>query len=158
MTYDAKSRDRYRRAVTGVTGALAASVLVGTGAISGQAARDLNQQEAAEQAKKAEEYAAWQAEQAAYDAEVARLQAENPPVVVKQRPKRTRVTTRYVSGGSPSGVSVGSSSGSRNSGGSSNSGGNTAGGRGGGNSGGGAGPTPAPPPPPPPPPPASNGS
>lgn len=157
MTYDAKSRDRYRRAVTGVTGALTAGVLVGTGAISGQAAHDLNQQAAAEQAKQAEEYAAWQAERAAYDAEVARLRAENPPVVVKQRPTRTRVTTRYVNGGSPSSVSV-SSAGSRGSGASSGSGGNTAGSPGGRNSGGGAGPTPAPPPPPPPPPPASNGS
>lgn len=158
MTYDAKSRDRYRWAVTGVTGALTASVFLGTGAISGQAARDLNQTEAAEQAQQAEEFAAWQAEQARYERELEKAERrEARRVIVKTRPTATRVTTRYVNGAAPSGgVSVsagrtpsGGGQGTSGSGGKSNSGG--------GGGGGGGGGTPAPPPPPPPPP-ASSGS
>lgn len=163
MSYDARSRDRFRWAVTGLTGAAAAGALVATGAMTGEAAREQHRKDAAEQERIDAEYAAWQAEQSAYEAAVALAQTADPPVVVKQRPKRTRVTTLYVRGVTPSEVSVGTG-GSRSSGGNAagaggggnNGGGNAASGRGGGNGGGGAGPTPAPPPPPPPP--ASSGS
>ncbi|GAA3545021.1 hypothetical protein [Nocardioides daeguensis] len=154
MTYDSTTRDRFRWAVTGVSGALAVTALVGTGAITGQAARQLHEQEAADQRRQAEELAAWRAEQAAYEAALA---ASAPtPAVVKQRPTRTRVTVRYVSGTGPSPVTVSSgSSGPASSGGRSGApGGGTGAASGSGTPGGG---TPAPPPPPPPPP-ASSGS
>lgn len=153
MTYDARSRDRYRWAVTGISGAVAAGVLIGTGAISGQAARDLKDETAADQARKADEYAAWQAEQARYERDLKKAERAAAPVL-KQRPTATRFTTRYVTGGTQSGsVSVRSSQGSASGGGTAPSGKSR------GTKSGGGGGTPAPPPPPPPPPPpASSGS
>lgn len=161
MGYDTRSRDRSRWAVTGLSGALAAGVLVGTGAVTGEAARTHRAEEQAEQERRAEEYAAWQAEQAAYEAALAEQErASEPRVVVKQRPRRTRVTTRYITAAAPSGVSVGASGTTpRGAGSPSSSTPRSDGGGGGGGGGGGApGPTPGPPPPPPPPPPASSGS
>lgn len=162
MGYDTRSRDRSRWAVTGLSGALAAGVLVGTGVVTGEAARAHRADEQAEQERRAEEYAAWQAEQAAYEAALAeREQASEPRVVVRQRPRRTRVTTRYITAAAPSGVSVsasGTTPGSSGGGDRPPAGSSRGGGGGGGGGGGAPGPTPGSPPPPPPPPPASSGS
>ena len=154
MTYDARSRDRYRWAVTGLSGAVAAGVLVGTGAVAGQAARQLKAEEEAEQARRDAELATWQAKQDRYKRDLRRSEGRaRRGVVLKQRPTATRVTTRYVDGSSRGGpVAIGSSS-------SGGTGDNGAGGGGGSASSSGSGsPAPAPAPPPPPPPPASSGS
>ncbi|HVK27001.1 MAG TPA: hypothetical protein VM575_01565, partial [Nocardioides sp.] len=106
MGYDTRSRDRSRRAVAGISGALAATVLVGTGAVTGEAARAHRDEERADLERQAEEYAAWQAEQAAYEAELTRSRDRERPVVVRQRPRRTRITTRYVTAAAPGDVTV----------------------------------------------------
>lgn len=152
MTYDDRSRELYRWAVSGVTGLVAASALIGTGAVAGRAAQEQQAADAVEAERQAAELAAWQAEQAAYDQQVAPSRPAARPKL-RKRPTRTRVTLRYVTG-APGTVSVQSS---RPASGSSGSGGGGA--AGGGRPSGAGSTTPAPPPPPPaPPPPATSGS
>lgn len=162
MTYDASTRDRYQRLVAALSGTVAAGVLVGTGAIAGHAARDLREDEAAEQARRFEELAAWQAEQRAYERELRRSERAARDVVLKQRPTATRVTTRYVgaaSSGGPVAVEPGSGGGpGTGSGAAPSSGGGGGGSSGGGSGGGGGTGGSGGPPPPPPPPPATSGS
>ena len=136
MSYDSKTRDRYRLAVRATTATVAAGAMTATGWVAGAAAQD--------QAKVTAEKRAAQA------AEAARL-AQTPRTVVRERPATTRVTTRYITAARSSdpvgnGGDVNSDSGSD-----------------GGGDGGSSAPAqnnsaPAPQPPPPPPPAPSNGS
>jgi hypothetical protein len=100
MTYDARTRDRYRLAVTATTAAMAAGAVVATGWLAGAAAQDHARVTAEQQARK--DAVARQR----YDAWVARYgdpsQYRRPSTVVRERPTRTRVTTRYVAGAAPS--------------------------------------------------------
>ena len=92
MDYTPRTRDRFRWAATGVTGLLTTGLLVGTGALAGRMAADQQATDAAQQQQRAEQYAAWQAQQSRHRAHV----LARPRIVVRTRPTRTRVTTRYV--------------------------------------------------------------
>jgi hypothetical protein len=104
MTYTARTRDRYRLAVTMTTATVAAGALAATGWLTGAAAQDHAQEAADQQAEKDA------AARAAYDAWVAKYgdpaQYQGARTVVRDRPTKTRVTTRYVSGAGAS-VSLG---------------------------------------------------
>ncbi len=102
MTYSATSRDRYRLAVSAVTGVSLVGALTAAGWLAGLASRDhakevASTQAAAEQRSRAAAAAAAKAERARarYDAALAR-RAQRPHVVLRHRPVQTRVTTRYV--------------------------------------------------------------
>lgn len=109
MDYNSRTRDRFRWTTIGVSGVLTSGVLVGTGAIAGQMAADQRADDATHQRQQAQQQAAWQAEQAAYQAVITRLDA-TPQVVLKQRPKKTRVVTHYVTSTS-GGVTIAAASG-----------------------------------------------
>ena len=143
MSYSSRTRDRYRLAVTAATGSLAAAAIAGTGWVVGAVAHDQAQQDAVQaEADRA---------LARYEARVARQQAaaQQPDTVLRQRPTRTRVTTRYVSGSATT-IPVG--------GGGTVSTPTIPSGTGGSSGGGSATPAPPTPPPPPPPPAPSSGS
>ena len=93
MSYDAQSRDKHRRTVAVVTGAMTVGAISATGWLAGNAARDFEQEQAEKQA--AEEKA-----QARYERALARSGRQQDQQL-RQRPTRTRVTTRYVSGDAP---------------------------------------------------------
>jgi len=136
MSYTARNRDRHRLAVSAVTGVITVGSLTSIGWLTGAAADDFEQEQAEKEARAAQELAE-------YNAALARSQR---PTALRERPTRTRVTTRYVTAGGAinavgAGGTVTSSSPSGGSSGPSASG----------SSGGSSGPAPAPPPPPPPP-------
>lgn len=164
MTYSARTRDRYRHALSMLTGLTTAGVLTACGWLAGTAARDFHAEQEAKDAARQEAdrvtQADWQQKQAAWRA----AQPREVRTVWKRRPVTTVVETRTVfaasttigAGGS---VSSGSSSGSSGSGssgsaGSGSSGSSGSGSSGSGSSGGGSNPQPSAPKPPPPPPPA----
>ena len=154
MTYTSTTRDRYRLVVWAVTTSVAAGAVTATGWVAGAAAREHAQDEAA---RRAEQDAEARQE---YDAWLARYgeqpRTRTPRTLVRQRPVRTRVTTRYVSaagqtaavgpGGTVSTPSASTSTTSQHPG-SSGSGNQTP-----------QTQTPQPPPPPPPPPAPTSGS
>ena len=148
MSYTARNRERHRLAVSAVTGVITVGSLTSIGWLTGAAADDFEQEEAEKKARAAQELAE-------YNAALARSQR---PAALRERPTRTRVTTRYVTaGGATNAVGAG---GTLSSSSSSVSTGSSSGGSSGpsasGSSGGSSGPAPAPAPPPPPPP--SSGS
>lgn len=147
MTYTARSRERHRLAVSAVTGVLSIGSLTSVGWLTGSAAREHQQQQADQAAQAALQQArVYAAQRAEYEAAVVRSQRK---VVLRERPKRVRVTTRYVTAGPRHAIGAGGtlSSTSSTSGGSSGQGGS-----------GPSGPVTPPPPPPPPPPLPSSGS
>ncbi|KAA1426079.1 hypothetical protein [Nocardioides antri] len=148
MTYDARQRDRYRLAVTAVTGLATCAVAAATGAATGMA-----------EAKTAQEQAAQ-----ATGHPPAQAAARGKRVIMKERPVRTKVVTRVVQvtvgGGEATPVSSTGTSGSTSTSTSSSGGSGSSGSSGGsGNSGPGSSQSgPSQPPPPPPPPSQSSGS
>lgn len=78
MTYDFRTRDRYRLAVRATTATVAAGAMAATGWLAGAAAQD-HAKVLAEQ-------------QAARDASV----IPAPQTIIRARPATTRVTTRYI--------------------------------------------------------------
>lgn len=104
MTYTSTTRDRYRLAVWTTTAAVAAGAITATGWVAGSAAQRQAQDDATQQAEQDA-----QAQQE-YDAWLARYgeqpRTATPQAVVRSRPVRTRVTTRYVTATAPT-ASVG---------------------------------------------------
>jgi hypothetical protein len=95
MSYDAQSRDKHRRTVAVVTGAMTVGAISATGWLAGHAARDFEQEQAEQ--REAQEKA-----QARYERTLARsARPARPEERLRQRPTRTRITTRYVSGDAP---------------------------------------------------------
>ena len=175
MTYNARTRDGYRHALSVLTGLTTVGVLTACGWLAGSASEDFHAEQAAkETARKEADRAAqadWRRQQAAWHA----AQPRQVRTVWKRHPVKTVVDTRSVvatsttiGAGGPvsSGSSTASSStasrsaGSIGSSGSSGSSGSVSSGSGTGSSGSGPRPSaPKPPPPPPPPAPApSSGS
>ncbi|WP_370249468.1 hypothetical protein [Nocardioides sp.] len=181
MSYDLRSRERFRWAVTGLTGAVAAGAVTATGAFAGLAHQQQAEKDAAAQAERDAELQAYELEQARYEKRVRWAErtaaraaaraaaAQKPEIIWRERPTRTRVTTQYVTGAAspgstsvspgspaPSGGHSGSTGSTGSTGGTStgSTGGSSGGSSGGsGGSSGGSSPTPTPPPPHPPPPP-----
>jgi len=81
MTYDFRTRDRYRLAVRATTATVAAGAMAATGWLAGAAAQD-HAKVLAEQ-------------QAARDAQAASM-SQTPRTIIRTRPATTRVTTRYI--------------------------------------------------------------
>lgn len=108
MTYTATTRDRYRLAVSAVTGLATVGILATTGWLTGSAASDY----AADQARKAN---AARAEQQAYRqaraehraAVAASRAAAQPGVALRPRPQVTRTTVQYVQGTASGAVGAG---------------------------------------------------
>ncbi|MGH3336008.1 MAG: hypothetical protein ACRDOZ_09335, partial [Nocardioides sp.] len=94
MSYSHRHRDRYRLAVTAVTGVSTVGALTATGWIVGVAAQDFADQEAAKAAKEAKAAKAWARKYAKEQAEYA--EATAAATTLKQRPYVTRTTTQYV--------------------------------------------------------------
>jgi len=99
MSYDAQSRDKHRRTVAVVTGAMTIGAISATGWLAGNAARDFEREQAEQQA--AQERAEARATQARIRYERALARSGQQDGQLRQRPTRTRVTTRYVSGDTP---------------------------------------------------------
>ena len=99
MTYTSTTRDRYRLAVWTATAAVAAGAITATGWVAGAAAQDKAQDDSARQAEQdaqaRREYDAWLA---LYGEQP---RTSKPRAVLRQRPVRTRVTTRYLAATSP---------------------------------------------------------
>ena len=95
MSYSHRHRDRYRLAVTAVTGVSTAGALTATGWLVGVAAQDFADQQAAKAAKEAKAAKQWAKEYAAQQAEYAKATAA-ASATLKQRPYVTRTTTQYV--------------------------------------------------------------
>jgi hypothetical protein len=99
MTYTSTTRDRYRLAVWSVTAAVAAGAITATGWVAGAAAQDQAQDDSARQAEQdaqaRQEYDAWLARYGEQP------RTRKPRAVLRQRPVRTRVTTRYITATSP---------------------------------------------------------
>ena len=158
MNYSSRTRDRFRIAITSVTGLTTIGALSVTGWLAGLVAQDF----AAEQAVKAQDEAAqrtaWEAatrkaarQQKAYNAAVAKQNRQaHPQVILVERPQRTRVSLQYVQAGGGSSVGSGGTVLAQGS-----SGGSTAPSSTPPQS---SGSQPAPPPPPPPPPAPTSGS
>ena len=97
MTYTARTRDRYRRALAAITGLTTVGTLTACGWLAGTASRDYNAEQvakdAARQAAQRRALADWQRQQAAWRAAQA---ARTPRVrtVWKKRPEVTVVDTR----------------------------------------------------------------
>jgi hypothetical protein len=102
MTYDARHRDAWRRALAGLTGVTTVGALTACGWLAGVAARDhaadTQRKETARQAAQRRAQDEWARRQAAWLAE----QARHPQVrtVWKKRPTVTVVDTRVVRAGS----------------------------------------------------------
>lgn len=98
MSYDARTRDRYRLAVLATTATLGAAAITATGWLTGAAAHAQDEKEAQEQANQDADA------RAAYDSWVRSYgspEAQEPRTIVRERPSRTRVTTRYVTAAAP---------------------------------------------------------
>ena len=94
MSYDAQSRDRHRRTVAIVTGAMTVGAISATGWLAGSAASDFEREQAERQAaQEADEARAARARER-YERQLSRVQNRT----LRERPTRTRVTTRFVSG------------------------------------------------------------
>ena len=139
MSYTARNRDRHRLAVSAVTGVVTVASLTSVGWLTGAAADDFEQEQAEKEARAAQELAE-------YNKALARSQRHD---VLRQRPARTRVTTRYVTAGTAGTANAVGAGGTVSSP-------ATSGSSGPGPSGGSSGGSVAPPPPPPPP--SSSGS
>ncbi|WP_372736721.1 hypothetical protein, partial [Nocardioides sp.] len=145
MVYTTRRRNRFRVAVSAVTGVLTVTSLSATGWLAGrvsaEAADAQAEKDLAAQAAEDEAWAEYVRQQEEYAAALA-AQVPEREVVVRQRPQRTRTTIRYVrasptgNGGSGGGVS---SSAGHSSSGPSSSGTSSAPGSGGGGGGGGGG-------------------
>jgi hypothetical protein len=105
-----RRRDRYRYAVAAMTGLAAAGSLTATGWVAGQAAHAWSAQQATVPGATTPADPARAAPQPA--AHRSRDRARQPRVVLRDRPTRTRVSTRYVTPAAPvgGGGSVGSTS------------------------------------------------
>lgn len=137
----ARTRDRGRLAVAAVTGAATALSLTATGWVVGVAAADFE----AEQVERETAQAKTERQRVLYELQVARVQQASARPMLRQRPTRTRVTTRYVTSGVSQSIGGGDLSAPTQSIRRPNSGpGSTS-----------SGPASSAPPPPPPPPPAS---
>ena len=112
MTYSSKKRDRYRVAVTAVTGLTVAGTLTSAGWIAGAAAQDYQAAQAAQQPDQAATPAAPQQVRAADH----RARRAAPRIVLRQRPTRVRTTTQYVAGATSAAVGGGGSVGSASTG------------------------------------------
>ena len=172
MTYNARTRDGYRHALSVLTGLTTVGVLTACGWLAGAASEDFHAEQAAkETARKEADRAAqadWRRQQAAWHA----AQPRQVRTVWKRHPVRTVVDTRTViatsttiGAGGPvsSGSSTASSTASRSTGSSgssvsSGSSGSVSSGSGTGSSGSGPRPSAPKPPPPPPAPAPSSGS
>ena len=84
MSYDSRTRDRYRLAVRATTAAVAAGAMAATGWLTGAAALDHANTIAAQQAT----------QNAGVD--------QKPRTILRARPTTTRVTTRYITAAKPS--------------------------------------------------------
>ena len=99
MSYDRRTRDRFRLVVTGVTGGVGVAALTATGLLMGLASREYADQQADQQGQQATKPAP------ATQAKARKARA----VKLRQRPHVTRVTTRYVTEGSSNPVGSGGS-------------------------------------------------
>jgi hypothetical protein len=95
MSYDARTRDRYRGTVSVMTGVVGATAITATGWVAGVVAQDA-QEEAAKQAT---------SEATAQQGDAGRVASPDvrgprPRTVLRQRPIKTRVTLRYVTAAS----------------------------------------------------------
>ena len=88
MSYDNRTRDRYRDLVTGVTGVAGVGALTVTGALMGLAADDTPDEQPAVTGQNAQ----------AAQKQRAHRRTEQPGPQLRQRPYVTRVTIRYVTG------------------------------------------------------------
>jgi hypothetical protein len=100
MSYDAQTRDKHRRTVTVVTGAMTVGALSATGWMAGNAARDFEREQAEQQAAQERAEARANRARARYERLLARSGKESQQL--RERPTRTRVTTHYVTGDTPS--------------------------------------------------------
>jgi hypothetical protein len=94
----ARRRDRYRLAVTALTGVVTAGCLTATGWIVGQAAHSWTRPQPATTTPAAPPTASHTAPSVRR-----RSGTQRPRVVLRARPTRTRVTTRYVTPPAPVG-------------------------------------------------------
>ena len=114
MTYTAATRDRYRLAVWTSTATVAAGAIAATGWVAGTAAHDQARSDAAQQveqdARASAEYAAWQATYGSGAVAHKPQKVQKLQQVVRQRPRRIRVSTRYITAiSTPGAVSTSSS-------------------------------------------------
>lgn len=111
MTYSPSTRDRYRLAVSAVTGVTLVGALTSTGWLAGQAAQahaaDLARQQAAAQQQDKVRTARAERARKRYDALVSRSGADTRRSALRQRPTRTRVTTRYVTASEAASTTIG---------------------------------------------------
>lgn len=105
MSYTPRTRDRYRLVAVSVTAATTVGALTATGWLSGVAASDYADQQNERAAEQAAAAAKAERAQAKYEAQLARSQ--EPKIVYKKRPVKTRVTTRYVTGSAGTSSTVG---------------------------------------------------
>jgi hypothetical protein len=96
MSYSHRHRDRYRLAVTAVTGVSTVGALTATGWLASVAAQDYTDQQKAKAAEEAQAAKAWAKKYARQQAKYAKAQAAAAEPIVKQRPYVTRTTTQYV--------------------------------------------------------------
>ena len=94
MSYDRRTRDRFRLLVTGLTGAAGVGAITATGLLMGLASRDFADQQTADQGQQAGQ----PTQGAKAGARKARASARRaaPEPRLRQRPYVTRVTVRYV--------------------------------------------------------------
>jgi hypothetical protein len=98
MTHPSRSRDRFRLGVSSVTALVSAVSLTAVGWFAGAAAREQQSKQARDDATRAAAAAKAARAQAKYQAAVARQKSASYPhkVVLRARPTRTVVHTRYV--------------------------------------------------------------
>lgn len=150
MTYTARTRDGYRRALAAVTGLTTVGALTACGWLAGAAARDhsadQSSKDAARQQTQRQALAEWQRQRAAWRAAQAAPRSR-VRAVWKKRPEVTVVDTRVVRIGSiGTGGSLSNSGSGQTYSGSSGSGGGSGGGGGGGGRPPASNPAPQPPP------------
>ena len=94
MSYSPRHRDRYRLAVTAVTGVSTVGALTATGWLVGVSAQDYHDKEAAKAAEEAQAAKAWAKKYARQQAKYAEATAAGTTLV--QRPYVTRTAIQYV--------------------------------------------------------------
>ncbi|HQR28514.1 MAG TPA: hypothetical protein PLP61_15835, partial [Nocardioides sp.] len=115
MRYSAVVRDRYRLAVAAVSGLVTVGTLSATGLIAGAAASEHHADLAAKAAEQRAERLAYRQAVREHRALVkaskqyAAALGSDPQVVVRERPRVTRVTTQYLSSGGSTSVGTGGS-------------------------------------------------